>query len=115
MKKKFLATLGAGLSTSMLSFTTSAFAAVSKTDVYKNSTGIDSVDKAGKTILGVVGGVGMTAFVLAFLVIALCLGFMSLSPQNASRMWKALMVCAAAALIFFSAYMFPDQISKLVG
>lgn len=82
-------------------------------DIYGSSTGITAVDNTTDKVIKAVAGIGTTAFTLAFLIIALCLAFMSMSPQNSSRMWKALLVCLAAAVIFFSAYMFPSSIKNM--
>lgn len=111
MKKKLFGSLGIS---SLALFVTSQTTFAADDSIYTGKTGIDSIDNASNTVLSAVAGIGMTAFTLAFLVIALVLGFGSLSPQNTSRAWKAFFICLVAALIFFAAYMLPEQVQGLV-
>lgn len=108
-KKKWFGVMGLSFGSLMASASTASAQTIGK-DIYNGTGGISQIDTLGKNALKIVGGFGMTAFVLAFMIIGLCIGLMSLSPQATSKMWKAFFICLGAAVLFFSAYLFPTQI-----
>lgn len=72
------------------------------TEIYNK--GDNAVNKSVESVIKTVGGVGAGLFTLAVMLIAIMLIFGSLSPKMTSTYWKALMLCAGGAFVFFGAY-----------
>lgn len=79
--------------------------------VLNEATG--NVDTFLTTVIKSVTGIGASVFVLAVLVIALCIMFGSISPKNIGKWWTALFSCVAGAVIFFGANLFKTTIEGL--
>lgn len=78
-----------------------------------NKSNDNGLNKSVESVIKTVGSVGAGLFTLAVMLIAILLIFGSLSPKMTGTYWKALLLCAGGAFIFFGAYKFANVISKI--
>lgn len=82
-------------------------------DIYTQQN--NEINQSLLKLVKYIGGSGGLAFTLAFLVIALIIGFGSISSAKMGTVWKMLISCAAGAFIFFTAYLLAPAIAKIAG
>lgn len=80
--------------------------------IYSSSKN-SKINDFGTSLTSLIGSVGGICFTIAIMVIALVIMFGSISPKNIGRWWFALFSCFGGALLFFSAYLWPDFVSGI--
>lgn len=83
-------------------------------EIYK-SGGDNEINRALSDIIKIVGGVGGSILTLVVMVIAIVIMTGSVAPRNVGKVWGALFSVIGGALVFYSAFLFSDFLSGIIG